>query len=243
MRPRHQKPGSLFIAIVLASAMLFATGWGGKNPSRDESGATKKLENLPRPEGERAVVTIYEFRSGVPEVSAASATDMFTTALIKSGAFAVAERHRLNEGVMIEKQLSAQGLTTGNVAEKPLAGAGYIFEGIISEANPSESNTGVGGTYRGLGVESSSERAVIGLDVRVLDAATGLVLDSVNVRKDVAQSGYSVKGVGAFARSFLKKDMKGADISLARDRREGVDQALRACIEEAVYQLVTRYGK
>jgi len=230
--------GALLIFLV-----LFLAGWGTKDPKRDDSSTTKKLESLPRVKGEKKVVTIYEFRSSVQEVSAAAATDMFTTALIKSGAFAVAERHRLNEGVMVEKQLNAQGQTTGNIAESQLAGASFIFEGTISEANPSESKTGVGGTYKGLGAETSGQTANLGLDVRVVDASNGLVLDSVNVRKAVKQSGFSIKGIGAFAKRFTKKNLHGADVSLSKEKKEGIDKALRACIEQAVYELVKRYGK
>ena len=80
-------------------------------------------------------VTIYEFRSSVSEVSGAAATDMFTTALIKSGSFTVAERQRLNQGVAFEKQLNAQGQTTGDAARSQLKGADFIFEGTVSEAN------------------------------------------------------------------------------------------------------------
>lgn len=213
------------------------------DPVPDESRTTRKLQGLERRSGERKVVTIYQFRSSVPEVAAQGATDMFTTALIKSGAFAVAERQRLSEGVVREKQLNAQGLTTGDTAEQRLAGADYIFEGTVSEANPSESKSGVAGTLRGLGVETSGAQAKIGLDIRVVDARTGLVLDAINVRKEVKQRGASVSGVGSFVQSLTKKNLQGADVSASTDRKEGVDEALRACIEEAIYQLVKRYGQ
>lgn len=229
--------------IILLLLAVFLVGWGNEDPQRDASSTSRKLENLPRAKGPRQVVTIYEFRSSVPEVSAAAATDMFMTALIKSGAFAVAERLRLNQGVMVEKQLNAQGQTTGNSANKQLAGAAYIFEGTVSEANAGESKTGVGGTLRGLGVETSGEKAVIGLDVRVINASSGLLLDAVNVRKPVKQSGFSVKGIGSFFKSITGSKTGGADASVAHEKKEGVDQALRACIEQAVYELVKRYGK
>jgi len=70
-----------------------------------------------------------------------------------------------------------------------------------------------------------------------------LVLDSVNVRKAVKQSGFSIKGIGAFAKRFTKKNLHGADVSLSKEKKEGIDKALRACIEQAVYELVKRYGK
>lgn len=215
-------------------------GWG--EPKVDDSLTSKKLEGLPRRTGQRKVVTIYRFRSMVPEISADSATDMFTTALIKSGSFAVAERQQLNEGLMQEKQLNAQGMTTGDTSQKLLAGADYIFEAAVTEANPDASKTGMAGTFRGIGVEKSGGKGEIGLDVRVLDARTGLVLDAVNVRKKVAEGGFSVKGIGSFVQGFTHKRLRGADASIAHNRKEGVDKALRACIEEAIYQLVKRYG-
>ncbi|MFQ5736498.1 MAG: CsgG/HfaB family protein [Thermodesulfobacteriota bacterium] len=209
----------------------------------DRSSTSRKLESLPRRRGQRPVVTIYNFRSMVPEISTESATDMFTTALIKSGAFAVAERQQLNEGIMQEKQLNSQGMTTGDAAQRLLAGADYIFEGAITEANPDASKTGLAGTYKGLGVETSGAKGEIGLDIRVLDAKTGLVLDAVNVRKKIKEGGFSVKGIGSFVQGFTKTKLEGSDASIAHDRKEGIDKAIRACIEEAVYALVKRYGE
>lgn len=213
------------------------------HPEADSSYTSRKLENLERKSGPRKVVTIYQFRSSVPEVNGQGATDMFTTALIKSGAFAVAERQRLQEGVVREKQLSAQGLTSSDTGEQRLVGADFIFEGTVSEANPGKGKSGIAGTVRGLGVETSGARAAIGLDIRVIDARTGLVLDAINVRKDVKQRGGTVSGIGAFVQGLTKKDLMGADVNVARDEKEGVDEALRQCIEEAIYQLAKRFGQ
>ncbi len=229
--------------IIFAGSVLSVWGWGEEEPQMDNSATTQKLESLPRVEGNRKVVTIYEFRSSVPEISAAAATDMFTTALIKSGTFTVAERERLNQGVAFEKQLNAQGQTTGTVAQSQLIGAEYIFEGTVSEANAQAGKTGMAGVFKGLGVETSGEKATIGIDVRVVSAATGQVLDSVNVRKPIKSGGFSISGVGAFAQKLTKKNLNGADVNVGHEGREGVDEALRSCIEEAVYQLVKRYGK
>lgn len=237
-----------FCAVTLAVlSLLFCSpalgGWGSQEPEIDQSATTKKLESLPRAQGNRRVVTIYEFRSSVSEVSGAAATDMFTTALIKSGAFAIAERQRLNQGVAFEKQLNAQGQSTGSAARHQIKGAEFIFEGTVSEANVQASKTGIGGVFRGLGVETSGEKATIVIDVRVVSAATAEVLDAVNVRKPVKSGGFSVSGVGAFAQKLTSRDLQGADLGVAREGREGVDESLRACIEEAVYQLVQRYGQ
>ncbi len=191
----------------------------------------------------RKVVTIYQFESQVPEVSPRSATDMFMTALIKTRTFAVLERQRLNESVYREKQLNQRGMTTGDVANYRLTGADYIFVGTVTEANATASRSGVAGSYKGLGVETSGENAEIGLDIRVLDARTGAVLDAVNTRKKISEGGVSISGVGSFLRSVTGKSVPGGDVSVAHDRKEGVDKALRESIEEAVNIIAKRWGR
>lgn len=227
--------------IMLTVSVLPVTS-AASEPTVDHSSTTAKLKHLARPEGQRKVVAIYEFRSTVPEVSAAGATDMFTTALIKSGHFAVAERQRLNDGVIREKQLNAQGLTTGNASSQRLAGAQYIFEGAVTQANTQESSNGIAATMRGLDLHASGQNASIGLDVRIIDANNGLVVDSVDVSKKIKQEGVSVSGIGSFLQSMTNRDLQGADANVSHSSNEGVDKALRACIEEAVFELVKRYG-
>ncbi len=234
--------GTVLFSLVFSLACAgLADAWGGAKV--DDSASTKKLESLGKPKGERPAVTIYQFRSTVDEISGESGTDMFTTALIKSGHFRVMERAQLNETVMRERELNESGATTGDVAQHRLVGAEYIFEGAVTEANAQETTGGLAGTFRGLGLETSGEQAQIGLDVRVIDARTGEVLDSVNVRKKVSQGGIGASGLGSFVQSFTKTDLQGADASLDTSRKEGVDKAFRECIEEALYQLVKRYGR
>ncbi|MDF1525179.1 MAG: CsgG/HfaB family protein [bacterium] len=212
---------TLTVCIVLLST---ASAWSWGTPP----------EELPP----KKTVTIYQFDSTVPEVSPASATDMFTTALIKSNAFDVLERQRLDESVYQEKQLNQGGMTTGDVAQYQLTGADFIFTGAITEANAQADKTGVAGAYKGVGVETSGENAEIGLDVRVLDAKTGKVLDAVSVRKKISEGGFSASGLGKL---FGKKKLKGANLGIAHDKKEGIDKALRDCIDEAVEKIVSRY--
>ncbi len=219
---------SICLPLILAACMvLFSTApaWSWGTPP----------EELPP----RKTVTIYQFDSTVPEISPASATDMFMTALIKTRAFDVLERQRLDESVYQEKQLNQGGTTTGDVAQHRLTGADFIFVGVITEANAQSERTGMAGTYDGVGMETSGEKAEIGLDVRVIDAKTGKVLDAVNVRKTISESGHSISGLGK--RLFGKKTLKGANLGIASDKKESIDKALRDIIEEAVNMLVSRY--
>jgi curli biogenesis system outer membrane secretion channel CsgG len=237
-----------FSTVLLLSLMVFVcSAFAEQDPVIDSSRTTKKLHSLRRQPGPKKIVTIYEFRSSVPGVNGAGATDMFTTALIKSGAFAVAERHRLNEGIMREKQLQASGMATGRAGSTKLAGAQYIFEGTVSEANADEKTAEGGFGLGGMELGGAAKQDSIGLDVRIVDAETGLVLDSVNVRKAIESGSAGISGIGKLAQSIAA--LKGKSIPLSPDaqgkvgHKEGVDKALRACIESAVYEIVKRYGE
>lgn len=234
-----------YAAVALVGVSLGA--WAESDPVVDNSRSTQRLQNLQRPSGPRTVVTIYEFRSAVPEVNGANATDMFVTALMKSGAFAVAERARASEGVMREKQLNAMERSTGNTASKKLAGARFIFEGAVTESNAGEEEQGGGVSLGGMQVGGGTRKDAIGIDVRVVEVDSGLVVDAVNVRKAIESSGTTVAGVGNLLSSIRALSGRGdiplnPDVSYRSSRRESVDKALRACIEFAVAELVQRYA-
>ncbi|MFO1221044.1 MAG: CsgG/HfaB family protein [Burkholderiaceae bacterium] len=209
----------------------------------DDSSSAEQLRKLPRRASERPVVAIHDFRSAVSEVPVRAAQEMFVTALVKSGAFAVAERQRLADGVMRERQLAAQGVATGD-ARSQVAGARYVFEVVVSEANAGASESAQGVSVGGMRVQSGRAADAIGLDVRIVDTHSGLVVDAVNVTKRLESSTSSVSGVGNLLQSL--SGLKGRQMQLPVDaehrssRKEGVDRALRSCIEVAVAELARR---
>ena len=195
----------------------------------------------------RISVTIYEMRSSVAEVPARAATDMFTTALVKTRKFRVLERQRIGEGVARERELNAQGVTTGDAATKKVRGAGVIFEATISEVTVGKSTNETGFAIGGLQLSGGSASDGLGIDVRVLDASTGEVLDAVNVRRMLTATTKSVAGVGALVDNLLARSGKSTggftpDVGSKSSEREGMDEVLRALIGDAVQQLSSRSG-
>jgi hypothetical protein len=147
-------------AVIALLLVFIGTNFAEKDAEVDNSRSSQKLKNFKRKAGAKPVVTIYEFRSGVPEIQVKAAQEMF---------------------------------------------------------------------------------------VRIIDASSGLVIDAVNVRKKIEATGTSVSGVGRLAQSIFS--LKGKSIPLNPDasvkssRKEGVDKALRSCIEAAVFELAQRLGE
>ena len=213
------------------------------NARVDDSASSKELARVKRAPGVRTTVAIYEFRTAVPEVQVAAAQEMFVTALIKSGAFAVAERQRLNEGLMRERQLNSAGITAGPAAGQ-VAAARYVFEVVVSEANRGASESAQSINIGGMSVGGGSSADAIGLDVRIVDVQSGLVVDAVNVVKSVEARTSNVSGVGNLLGSLRGLSGKTMPIPVDAEsrssRKEGVDRALRACMEVAVAELARR---
>lgn len=218
----------------------------GDDPVVQNSKQSQALASLPqKPLEQRVPVTIYEFHSGVQGVSVAAATDIFTTALVESHQFRVVERNRLNQGVVYEKQLNGAGQATGDAAQHQLRGARYIFEGTVSEANPGADQHQGGISIGGLSLGGGKNKDTIAVDVRILDANTGDVLDSVNVSKVLNDSAIGVGGTAAFAGTLASMSGHAAnpltpDVNYQSAHKESVEKALRACIETSVLALIKR---
>jgi curli biogenesis system outer membrane secretion channel CsgG len=230
--------------VCVLAALAFAPPlWAQSNARVDDSASSKDLARLKRAPGARTTVAIYELRSAVPEVQVGAAQEMFVTALIKSGAFAVAERQRLNEGVMRERALQQGGLTNAPTAGQ-VAGARYVFEVVISEANRGASDSANNVRIGGMTVGGGKSADAIGLDVRIVDVQSGLVVDAVNTVKTIESSTSQVSGVGNLLGSLRGLQGKAMKLDVDADhrssRKESVDRALRACIEVAVAELARR---
>ena len=236
---------ALSLAIVLALGVTQASA-EGDDPVVQSSKQSRAFDSLPvKPIEQRVPVTIYEFHSGVPDVSVAAATDIFTTTLIESKQFRVVERNRLNQGVVYEKQLNGAGQTSGDVSKHQLRGARYIFEGTVTEANAGADQKQGGVSIGGLTLGGGKSKDTIAVDIRILDANTADVLDSVSVSKVLNESNAGIGGTAAFANSIASLSGRSAnaltpDVNLQTAHKESVDKALRACIETAVLSLIKR---
>lgn len=232
-----------FLASAISLTACAATP-SGDSPSLDAAASPSNSRQLLRRPGERVPVSIYEFRSSISEIASRGTTDMFQTALVQSGQFRVVERSRLSEGVVREKQLNASGLSSGSSASEILLAAKYIFEGSITEANASQTQRSGAIRIGGAELGASTNKDVIGIDVRVIDVASGEIVDVVTVHKSVTSDSTNASGIGNLIGTMLSKNGKGSayapDIQLQQQRKESLDAALRAAIDQAVIELASR---
>lgn len=223
--------------LIVARALLLLAAVGavsgtvraeGQEPSVDRSSTARSLQTLGKP-AERTVIMVADVSSQVTEIDVRAATTMLTTALVKSRQFRVMERRGAE--------------ATPAINDK--AGQGFVFEAIFSEATPSKATSSNGFGLGGLTVSGASNQDEIGLDLRVQAAATGEIVDTINVRKIVESRSNSLSGTGALLETVagrFGKSLGGLapDISRENTRKESMDRALRALIELAVVELAKR---
>lgn len=230
---------------LMATALLLSA-CGGTMPIQPQAAAAPAPPTRLPFRGERVAVTIYEFRSSVPEIGARGATDMFKTALAGQGRFALVERARLNEGVVREKQINAAGQSTGKSAQKPLRAAEYIVEASITELSVGDRQTQGGVNLGGLQLGGDSASDALGIDVRIVDATSGEVRDALSLRRPLKSTAAQVSGTATLVQTL--RSMRGQetsplvpDLSLQSSRKDSVDLALRGLINDAVAQLAARF--
>ena len=114
-----------------------------------------------------------DFGSGLAE--------MLTTALINSGRFVILERKALGD-IQAEQALAAGGSVdpASAAAAGKLLGAQALIRGAVTEYAYKRSSTGGSASFlKGIGIAATKSEASIGMDIRIYDVATGVVLDSV----------------------------------------------------------------
>ena len=134
---------------------------------------------------------------GEPRENTRAFVDMVTTALVKTNKFDVMERDRM-ESILEEQGLTLMGISSGGFDGDSLSlqGVDYILLGAITQYGQESSATQIGG------IGSASEKAVMAVDVRVIDIAKGSIGFADTVTAEVSgRGGFQVGGIGQAADS------------------------------------------
>lgn len=158
-------------------------------------------------------------------------TEMLTTELVKTGRFVVVERASIKE-VTGEQDFGASGRVNKETAapQGKIIGAQTLITGDITEFTYNQ--TSMGGKLKILKtVQAKSERvtAMVALDIRLVDAATGEVIFSKRSEGRASMSGASAeltRGDSEFSIS------KYQNTPLGRASREAIAGAVASIVSE-----------
>lgn len=177
--------------------------------------------SAPTPSGTTTVVTLdldqpTEFGTGL--------TEMLITALIESERFIVLERLNLAE-------TTAEAATAG--ATQKLAGAQIMLRGAITELKLRRSGAGVDGVIgENAQFSKTSVEALVGLDLRMIEVETGIVLDSVRAEGKATSSRQNL--------TLAKDELKFGTASFDNGPLGG---AVRSALRDAVKKIALRAEK
>ncbi|MHB8635336.1 MAG: CsgG/HfaB family protein [Fimbriimonadaceae bacterium] len=161
-------------------------------------------------------------------------TEMLTTALVDSNRFLVLERKALPD-IQTEQALSASPSADPNAALKPasILSAQALIRGAVTEFSYKSSSTGGSGILGNvLGVSHTASEATVVLDIRIYDASTSVILDSV-------------KGVGKVKASGTSANLNVYNVNLGASNFQSspLGEATRRAIADCVRQICQRMAK
>jgi curli biogenesis system outer membrane secretion channel CsgG len=234
------------IALALLGAGIAPVQAQEETPANAEA---KKSETPQSPTRRRKRVAVVNFEipeslwSGWGGDGAAAAhrlsqvlSDMFTTALVKSGTFDVIERAEL-ERILKEQKLGADGLLDPATAPKvgKILGVDYILGGKITEFGlKTKGGGGLGaltGGFLGVDIQKSTARAVI--DARMIDTTTAKVLLAEQGTGENSESKF------AFAGSDFSHFLASVNFESSEWTDSRIGRATRTAVEEVIGKITT----
>ncbi|MDF1526380.1 MAG: CsgG/HfaB family protein [bacterium] len=155
-------------------------------------------------------------------------TEMVITELMKTNRFIVVERGSLNE-VLSEQDLGASGRVRQETAAKigEVLGAQVLLKGAITEFIEKESGGAGGILIGGIGIGGKTSTGHVAMDLRLIDATTGQILQSERAEGKISSSG--IGGIAFFS---------GVAFGGTSYKKTALGKATRAAVSDAVMFVV-----
>ncbi len=155
-------------------------------------------------------------------------TEMLITELMKTNRFIVVERGALNE-VISEQDLGASGRVRQETAARvgEILGAQVLIKGAITEFIEKESGGAGGIIVSGIGIGGKTNTGHVAMDMRLIDATTGQILQSERAEGKITSSG--IGGIAFFS---------GVAFGGTSYKKTALGQATRAAVADAVMFIV-----
>jgi len=155
-------------------------------------------------------------------------TEMVITELMKTNRFIVVERGSLDE-ILSEQDLGASGRVRQETAARigEVLGAQVLVKGAITEFIEKESG-GMGGiVIAGVGIGGKTNTGHVAMDVRLIDATTGQILQSERAEGKITSSG--IGGIAFFS---------GVAFGGTAYKKTALGKATRVAVSDAVMFIV-----
>jgi len=145
--------------------------------------------------------------------------DMLASELVSTDAFQVLERQEIG-AVLSEQDLSASGRVSKQtlVKMKKIKGAQFLIAGTVSAFEASSSKGGAV-RFKGVSLGGKKEKTYIAVDVKIIDAETGEIVDARTIE---AQAKGSSIAAGLDIRNF--------SVGGESAKKTPLGKAIRACI-------------
>lgn len=159
-------------------------------------------------------------------------TEMLITELAKTNRFRLVERAAVKQ-ILTEQELGQTGLVRPESAVRTggLAGAQFLVKGAVTEFQYTQEGSGVGLQFKSFDLGTKSSKAHVGIDVRIIDSATGQITTSYHAKAKADASEFKI--------GYSKDDLR---VGTANFERTPLGQATRQAIREAV-RFIIEQGK
>ncbi len=151
--------------------------------------------------GPRHVVAVLPFANRVQNIYGGyeigeGLSEMLITELMRTERFQLVEREIIGN-IVQEQELGMTGLTNAQTGPKTgqLSGAQFMIRGAVTEFNDQAGGGGLKLSYSKAEASTKSSKAYVGIDVRLVDNATGQIYASYNAHAEAVSRGASLAAV------------------------------------------------
>lgn len=237
---RRRLAPSVTATLVAAACALSACGGSAPKPDAQASVAQSAIASVSK--GPKLRVATGQFQ----ELEAAQKlmeqmgmkgvgpiiSEQMTTALTQTGRVIVLERAQIGK-VIGNAQLEKEGDTAKYFAQETTAASGQLkgvqamLVGVVTQYEPNISGGGGGLDIPGLGsLKYHEDKAVVGIEVRLVDAATGKVLLASPGKAEILAQGAGASGtyhgIGVNAGAYQRTPLGEATRQAAKSALEGL---------------------
>ncbi|MCK4463313.1 MAG: hypothetical protein KAU58_03275 [Candidatus Omnitrophica bacterium] len=198
------------------------------------------IEELPPLRGPRKTIAVMDFENKAGAAAqwnlGSGMAEMLTTALVNSGRFIVVERQAITD-VLTEQDFGASGRTLDVGAAKigKILNAQVLVRGAVTEFGTRTKGGGGAFSFKGINVGMSSSSAHVAVNIRLYDATTGQIIDSIRCDGKATASGIS----GGYSGS----ELGGFTFGTSTFAKTPLGKATHQAIDKAVYFVVRKMDR